>query len=389
MAFQNIYGDYAFTRNPVALDVRFPENLYDRKGGIFKIESYGKEVFEGRVFPPATLEISRLLDSFALWFPEPVITGSSPVIEIEDAGELANRMVDLSITYSGNSLYHRLLPIPGGVSKQNLRVFASAGTDAFKARFFNYTGNFFFTTRSASWIIPVKESELFPFYFIVDEPTPFFKIKTLDGLEIELGTFSTGVYALDLNCVRKLIVQEHSVLANVFDLYADDKFSCRFIIERAEPSKNRSLIKFRNSLGVFEYLEITTAFVQSVDMEDSNNKVYSKYDPLTADYNSVRERIQIKDTLTAEIEVSHNLRSFLMDMLCSEEVYITGVFEYPVHVIPSVEEFSVALILETPKKITVLFEISEADKTYTPDISTVASTQKPGVFSQEFNDIFN
>lgn len=391
MKFQSIKSGYAFSRNPIILRETYPSDAFDKNGGSFSIMLDGTNIYEGRFFPPMEIDLSEILDAYVSYFPEPPEDNENPVIEIEDAGELSCRQCFVVAEYDSLESEGNFTVIPGGVSKQNYKRLLTTGQDAFTARFLNFKNNFFLTTRTAGWRVILKETELYPLYFLVSQQEEqITAIETITRTELTFDRLYPGVYALDINALRRRFMSENRVIPNVFDIYMAGVFSCRIVVERSDISKDRYRLKFRNSLGVFEIIELTGELSITPDYSAAEEATFKRYDSITGDFYTDRERVERKQSITVETGVKRpDEVRFLMDMIGSDEVYLLDLTPFPLKVIPSVEEFTYKPRPDTPEKFTLKLEISDSEINIMQEIIDGSEGRKPRVFSKQFSKQFN
>lgn len=382
---------YAFSRNPIVLRENFPGGSNSSHiPGKFRIDVGGTIIFEGRFTSPLNVDIADIADSAIPYLPEPPVENESPVILIEDESLIPERRLYATFELDENESTYSCIVLPGGISRQNYRVLANLGKDVFQTRFFNQENNFFMTTRSSQWRIVIKERELYPLYFLAYAPGD-----TLTVVEKATGTSYTnnnfeGVAALDIAALRQYFVKTHNVLPSVFDVFYNSTFSCRIIIEGSNLSRDCYRLKFRNSLGVFEIIELTGDLSVTPDYPQADDFQFKKYDNLTGEYIVCRERLQCRQSVTigTGIKRPEEIR-FLMDMLGSEEVYLLDFSSLPIKVIPSVEEFTYTPRPDVPQSFSLKLDISSSELNIMQDIIDGNDGRKPRVFSNKFSKQFN
>ena len=114
--------------------------------------------------------------------------------------------------------------------------------------------------------------------------------------------FRQRYFALDIDALRKQFFDEYGVLSNSFDIYKGDpsQYSCSIVIERSDPAQERYRLKFRNSLGVFEIIELAGELTITPDYAAADEARFSRYDAETDDFTADRERITRPQSLTIE-----------------------------------------------------------------------------------------
>lgn len=384
----------AFTGNPIIMRDDFDLSTQVITGYPFSIELNGMTIYTGRFNYPYVINIADIIDSYADYLPEPQeqrYVNSGPLIRIESLEEFERRHVFVQF----NGEYDRELEfyaLPGGISKQNFRQLSGMpDCDIFTRRFLAKDTNCFLTTRTNNWNICIKETEIYPLYYINDNwDDEFTIVEKMTGLTTTIDCIDPGVYALDIDRLRRILFNEYGILSNCFEIYHKDKLACRVVIEQADNSRNRCRIKFRNSLGVFEIIELTGELSVTPEWENTDDTIYNSYDSRVNDYISARERVRRKHKLSVNTGIKHkNEISFLMDMLSSDEVYLLDMSPLPVKVIPTVEEFSFKHRPETPQTFNITLEMVEEDIYISQDITDTTDFHKPRVFAKQFCKQFN
>jgi len=391
MNITGMYSGYAFTRNPIIFSGN-PGVLAQNEVGTLCIEMEGLPIFTGRVSKPIQVNIADIIDANLPYFSDVPEGNNYPIYEVEDPGELSCRTVTVWLENSENDQTDpvEFIAIPGGISKQNFRRFYNRGSDIFNARFLNPKGNFFLTTRTAGWRIVMKETEVAPLYFISDNNAEIAVTEKVGNNSIDFGQCETGVHALDINALRLKYFNDYGVLPSQFDIYRDQVFSCRIVIERVETTRERYRLKFRNSLGVFEIIELVGKLTLTPSYEEGEETTFQRYDMATDDFQTERERLPRTLSITAETgpKRPEEVR-FLMDMIASDEVYLLDLTDLPVKVIPSIEELQYRPRPEKPENFTVKLEMADKEINIMQDIIDGTEGRKPRVFSKQFSEQFN
>lgn len=339
---------------------------------------------------PFSIDISEIADSFVEYAPTPAQSGA--IIEYFDdyaAAELKFEYVD---NHGGLSHPVSVNVIPGGVSKQNYRRFLSFGSDAFAVRFLNRSGNYFLTTRTSDWRIVLRETELFPLYFLADKPINEIKISATDieGVEWVSGTLSPGMYAIDINALRRYLFDSGDVIVSEFDIFTDGIFSCRLVIRRSAPAKERYRLKFRNSLGVFEVMELIGSLSINPVLDDDDDTTYDRWDSISRSFVIGRDRLEQKKAFTIDnLKVSEIGLPFFMDMIGSDEVYLLDATQNQLPVIPSVDDLSLQRIPKNIETISLKLDICDYDINMSDDVNSTDDSKKPRIFSKQFSEQFN
>lgn len=380
-----------FSHNPVILTESAPKEVFDASGGTLAIEMGGKSIFDGRFFPPLRMNIAEIIDANSKCFAEIPEDNQAPLRQIEDDYEFSNRRtVNVHAEYCSRDFETQFIAIPGGVSRQNYRMLQSSDNDIFSARFLNPYGNFFFTTRTPSWKIIMKESELVPLYFIVCQKGLTSLSIWSEGYKETFGDIETGVYVLDVKALRRYFVEKYDFIPATFDIYRDTVFASRIVIARSELSRERYRIKFRNSLGVFEIIELCGRLSISPEFADQEDATFQKYDSLTGDFTSNRDRVACRQSVTLDTGVmSPDDVLFMLDMIGSEEVYLLDMTDSSIRVIPSIDTVTYFIPTDKPQKFNIKLTMVENEQHIMPDIFDANAARKPRVFSSQFSESFN
>ena len=390
MRVQNSTSGFSFSRNPVIIRENFPGDAFDRRGGRLTVMIAGTDVYEGRFFPPLDIDIAEIIDASIENFPEPHTGNTSPLVAVCDSGELSDYSVCVRAEYGSYASECSFLAIPGGVSKQNFRRFVNLGKDAFDTRYLNPKVNCFLTTRTAGRRIIMKETELYPLYFLINQaPEQISVVETVTGTKLTFSDLDTGVWTLNVDSLRRHFIETHGIMPSVFQIYRGGTNSCCIVVERAENSKERYRLKFRNSLGVFEIIELTGELSVVPEYDDADDATFNRLDTLTGDFYTERERVERRQSLTVETGVKRpDEVRFLMDMIASEEVYLLDLMPLPVKVIPSVDDFTYRVRPLTPEKFTLKLTVADSEINIMQDIVDGTEGVKPRVFSKQFGKQF-
>lgn len=237
----------------------------------------------------------------------------------------------------------------------------------------------------------MKETELYPLYFLIKQHQEQIDVvETVTGKTLTFDRLGPGVSALDIDALRRRFMAEFRVIPNIFDVYMAGVFSCRIVVERSDISKERYRLKFRNSLGVFEIIELTGELSISPEYEEAEEATFKRLDSVTGDFYTERERVERRQSVIVETGVKRpDEVRFLMDMIASEEVYLLDLTPLPVKVIPSVEEFKYRPRPESPEKFSIKLAFADAETNIMQDIIDGSEGRKPRVFSKQFSKHFN
>ena len=375
----NIYPTgNAFTRNPIFLSVS------SCSMATYSIRMNNEEIFKGNGIGEFRVNIAEIVETGitgARILPDNMdhilaVSGLSAEVTIHVVNE-GEEEDNLSFT-----------AWKGGISKKEFKRLRNMGTDIFSLKFLNESCNFFFTTRSNDWRITMRETELYPLCFIY--PGHELKItELLTGQSLAVPGTAGNFYALNLEAVRLKFFTDYGVLANLFDVYSGDTFALRIGIEQSPTVRERYRLRFLNSYGTYEVFSLEGEASVTPGMDEDEDAVFRCYDEITDDYYSDRIRTEIQEAVTIKtgFKRPQEIR-FLLDLLSSDDVYLSGYGREEIKVIPSAEEFSYRVRPDAPQNVTLKLTFAEKESNWTGEI-TESGYRKPGVHSKEFSKQFN
>lgn len=375
----NIYPTgNAFTRNPIFLSVS------SSSMATYSIRMNNEEVFKGNGIGEFRVNIAEIVE-----------TGITDARILSDNTEhllaVSGLSAEVTIHVVNEGEEEDNLSFTawkGGISKKEFRRLRNMGTDIFSLKFLNESCNFFFTTRSNDWRITMRETELYPFCFIY--PGHELKItELLTGQSLAVPGTTGSLYALNLEAVRLKFFTDYGVLANLFDVYSGDTFALRIGIEQSPTVREHYRLRFLNSYGTYEVFSLEGEASVTPGMDEDEDAVFRRYDEITDDYYSDRIRTEIQEAVTIKtgFKRPQEIR-FLLDLLSSDNVYLSGYGQEEIKVIPSAEEFSYRVRPDAPQNVTLKLTFAEKESNWTGEI-TESGYRKPGVHSKEFSKQFN
>lgn len=375
----NIYPTgNAFTRNPIFLSVS------SSSMATYSIRMNNEEVFKGNGIGEFRVNIAEIVE-----------TGITDVRILSDNMEhllaVSGLSAEVTIHVVNEGEEEDNLSFTawkGGISKKEFRRLRNMGTDIFSLKFLNESCNFFFTTRSNDWCITMRETELYPLCFIY--PGHELKItELLTGQSLAVPGTTGSLYALNLEAVRLKFFTDYGVLANLFDVYSGDTFALRIGIEQSPTVREHYRLRFLNSYGTYEVFSLEGEAGVTPGMDEDEDAVFRRYDEITDDYYSDRIRTEIQEAVTIKtgFKRPQEIR-FLLDLLSSDNVYLSGYGQEEIKVIPSAEEFSYRVRPDAPQNVTLKLTFAEKESNWTGEI-TESGYRKPGVHSKEFSKQFN
>ena len=375
----NIYPTgNAFTRNPIFLSVS------SCSMATYSIRMNNEEIFKGNGIGEFRVNIAEIVETG--------ITGARILPDNTDhilAVSGLSAEVTIHVVNEGEEEDNLSFTAwKGGISKKEFKRLRNMGTDIFSLKFLNESCNFFFTTRSNDWRIMMRETELYPLCFIY--PGHELKItELLTGQSLTVPGTAGNFYALNLEAVRLKFFTDYGVLANLFDVYSGDTFALRIGIEQSPTVREHYRLRFLNSYGTYEVFSLEGEAGVTPGMDEDEDAVFRRYDEITDDYYSDRIRTEIQEAVTIKtgFKRPQEIR-FLLDLLSSDNVYLSGYGQEEIKVIPSAEEFSYRVRPDAPQNVTLKLTFAEKESNWTGEI-TESGYRKPGVHSKEFSKQFN
>ncbi|WP_368113832.1 hypothetical protein [Bacteroides sp. RTP21281st1_E4_RTP21281_210402] len=375
----NIYPTgNAFTRNPIFLSVS------SCSMATYSIRMNNEEIFKGNGIGEFRVNIAEIVETG--------ITGARILPDNTDhilAVSGLSAEVTIHVVNEGEEEDNLSFTAwKGGISKKEFKRLRNMGTDIFSLKFLNESCNFFFTTRSNDWRIMMRETELYPLCFIY--PGHELKItELLTGQSLTVPGTAGNFYALNLEAVRLKFFTDYGVLANLFDVYSGDTFALRIGIEQSPTVRERYRLRFLNSYGTYEVFSLEGEASVTPGMDEDEDAVFRRYDEITDDYYSDRIRTEIQEAVTIKtgFKRPQEIR-FLLDLLSSDDVYLSGYGREEIKVIPSAEEFSYRVRPDAPQNVTLKLTFADKESNWTGEI-TESGYRKPKVHSKEFSKQFN
>lgn len=375
----NIYPTgNAFTRNPIFLSV----SSYSM--ATYSIRMNYKEIFKGNGIGEFRVNIAEIVET-GITGARILSNNTGPILA---ASGLSAEVTIHVVNEGGEEDNLSFTAWKGGISKKEFKRLRNMGTDIFSLKFLNESCNFFFTTRSNDWRIMMRETELYPLCFIYPEHE--LKItELLTGQSLAIPGTAGNFYALNLEAVRLKFFTDYGVLANLYDVYSGDTFALRIGIEQSPTVRERYRLRFLNSYGVYEVFSLEGEASVTPGMDEDEDAVFRRYDEITDDYYSDRIRTEIQEAVTIKtgFKRPQEIR-FLLDLLSSDDVYLSGYGREEIKVIPSAEEFSYRVRPDAPQNVTLKLTFTDKESNWTGEI-TESGYRKPRVHSKEFSKQFN
>ena len=381
---------HAFTRNPLML------NMPGTGKRVFAVYGQGytsnNPAYKGEVTAPVRINLSEFIEAIIPAIEDPGDNGGMISYGLQDGS------VSITVTDGENSLFSQtIVAHQGGVSKQNYRKLIQAGTDIFAARFLNPACNFFLTTRTHDWRLNIKETELYPLVFFYPSQGTFAVQDIVSGNIVSLPAVSNDVdyhgklCSLNLKAIRQHFLEEYNCITGVLDVLVDGTPAARIAIQESRPQRERCRLKFRNSFGAFEIVELTGKAQCSPEFKgEQEDQQHKRYMADIDDFAAERQRVEISNVINLSTGYKTRLElQFILDAIASEEVYLLDVASDPVKVIVTAEELTYDFHPDSPQAFSLKLTPVDGDTCLTGELPTETMSIRGGLFSQEFSEEFD
>ena len=258
--------------------------------------------------------------------------------------------------YYGIDGYFSGRTLNGGVSKQELRRLKALNTTPFQDRFLEGIKQFAFTTRTIGNTITIRRRELLPIYFL-SSSNPI--TVSSDGLPDAIISYEPEEFTpFD-------IVSYIGSSGNKEVTFSRGPASFKVVILDDDPKQEYSLLlKFRNSLGVFEAVELTGKPTINYPFTNTEGK---KFDGVVNDFTDTRNNSTYRVTIDVESGYkSPEELAFLIDLILSKEVYLFDKDGNETRVLITADSYSRPLVSTIPQSIKLKIKTLEDDPLFTP-----------------------
>ena len=240
---------------------------------------------------------------------------------INDTDQLISVVSDLTMVYTlkvNNEDIFEGIALKGGISKAAIKLLARNNYNIFTYKIMNTFGQFLFTTRTFARTIPIKDTELSDFIFL--HPGTSITFTNEKDYEIQAGTMALFTpCSLNLEAIYNRFTILTDAVPTQINVYVDTVKAFSFDIKPGTQSEYQNTIRFRNSFGVFEKIEITGKPYQKPEFAEDK-----KYQALTEHGFFEEHRARVEHVDVMEVETGYKTRaehSFIMDMIKSDEIY--------------------------------------------------------------------
>ncbi|MBK5720156.1 hypothetical protein JGH11_04645 [Dysgonomonas sp. Marseille-P4677] len=264
----------------------------------------------------------------------------------------------------------------GGVSNKNYTLLKSWGLDMFDYRLNSLEKRqFLFTTRTNHNSIRLRERELYPFVFL--HPGNPISFISSNGRVITLPSkVKDSVCSMNIETIRNMFVSLYNELPAFIAVHVDGKSIFNITITPSQIAEEHVVLRFRNSLGAYEQIEITGSSLFTSQFSEERTWLTPHQDGY---YEELRDRLASKEGVKVETGYKNKDEiALLKDLLKSDEIYYidSGISYNEVnnrcHV--TAEKFELLKVNTTPKSIALTIRFATEDIYESPDIVLEYST---------------
>lgn len=266
----------------------------------------------------------------------------------------------------------------GGISYNNYSTLNSMGRNMFSYRLQNYERQFFFTTRTNSSRIVLRESEVQSLIFIhpgkpITAITPYGNVFLLESFTKD------SICALDLSALRKVAYRLYNELPSFFAISVDGITCAEITIVPSAISDECYLLTFRNSIGAYEQIEVTGKSYDQTTFSDEDSWLsLTQYNTFEEKRSRVLSRKKM--IATAGYKTKEEL-NFITDLIKSEDIYFVDLAdpaqrEYRCLITP--DETKYPRLMRQPESITFNIRFVADDAFVSPELNF--ETQRNNLF---------
>lgn len=303
-------------------------------------------------------------------------------------GEIIAPLPDFGLAYQvkiGSEYSFEGFAFRGGITNHDFKILAENGFDIFSYRLGSYFNQFLFTTRTHSKEIKLRQTELYPFIFI--NPSMNFTFKSESGnLLVVSPSTSEKICVLDVQALRVRFQLLFNETPNRFEVSLADDISFVITIEPPQLSEEKYLIRFRNSLGADEVIEVVGKATHVPELADENKySIFNNYDF----FEDRRERVSSKGVIEVETGFKHRRElPFIMDMIQSDEIYFIYTEKTFFRCNVKVENPKYSHKMVTPTSISLLITAVTDEIYMSPELDTDLFLSGSGIFDETFDESF-
>lgn len=315
-----------------------------------------------RFFAVASRVTVMLSDMFDKMLPKVPYRKSSSIIEVVN-----NIKFDYTIAWGGIVSFYGSV-IRGGCSQQLARELSANSLDMMSYRLNNHARQFLMTTRTNSRNVSMREGEIEDLFFI--NPGVNISFVSDKGRMIVPSVQTAGTLcSLSVSALRKHVFNTFSELPAYFSVQVNNNYIFDITIEK---SVSKTKLLFRNSLGVFESLEMNDEVTNEIEIEDIT--ISNRYDDGIGKVVSDKSRVPFTELRTYSIAYrsKHDIQ-FMRDAILSDDTYIVEDGKKRKVILDSVDysskstQFAESIVLKFRDDTTMDYESPEMDAS-APDV---------------------
>lgn len=355
--------EYSFIGNPMIIKVNgdsFGEVIFSITVEDVKVMDLSYFLSGSGSSYKASFDIAKILASF---FDKYSSSGNGVITEVEN----------FALNYSV-SIKDYLKPaflgkaFCGGISNINYSRLKSMGLNMFTYRLNNAKSQFFFTTRTNSNQLIIRESELHPLLFI--HPGKPIKVITAGGRHFVLEILPQDtICSFDIEVLRQTIYETYKELPSFFIIEIDGIQCFNIILTPNEISEDSHILKFRNSLAAYECIEVTGTATNKFTFSEEDSWLTKTSDNY---FEKNRSRVASKKQIT--VSLGYKTRDeliFSLDLIKSDDIYLIDSKdpqhqEYRYYIKP--EDITIPKGNLAPNSITLNLYLATDDVFESPDI---------------------
>lgn len=271
----------------------------------------------------------------------------------------------------------------GGVSRSVLRSIGQG--NIFTDRFLTSSGNIFFSLRSESDLLLIRETEISPLLFIY--PSSGTLSVRCNGESITLAGTAGALYALNIEAIRKAFFADYDFIGSFFEILKSNSLVISIGITPSSVSKDRYYLRYLNSLGAYEVIECSGSAEREAEFDDDCS--YDVYDPVVDGYVRKRDRRRSRQTVSVHTGLIDEERLILyQDLLSSEDVTLLGYHGCDHKVVPQCDDLTAVIRGARPPFLTIRLTLcDDDDHLSSDDIDRYLGDGR--VHTPEFTEQFN
>lgn len=336
--------------NPVRLDISSDRDT------TFTLSQSGTVIYRGSGSGTYFVYIQDIIASYL----QPQILYSSDsrnLIPVTDNG----LTFSLSVTNGSQSRSLSFKAYLGGMSRSVIRSLRQS--NPFTARFLSTTGNIFFSLRERGGMLLMRETEITPLLFIY--PSGTLSVVS-NSKTVSLSGTAGSLYGLNIEHIRRSLYDSYGFIANTFTLKLGSSNVIDIVITPATLSREHYYLRYLNSLGAYDILDLTGSAMKEQD--DSDESSHTVFDSTVDGYVLERDRLMSRLSLKLDSGLLSEDRLILFqDMLSSSDVTLLGYHGQDIKVIPSADSMDYLHSSLSAQSIGLTLRFADEDSHFSTD----------------------